>query len=63
MNYKKAWQQLRLQLLDRGEYIFYSLSDNESTPYTRGSLYSIKVTLEKMRELENKITSLKLCKK
>lgn len=54
MDYKNAWEQLRLQLLTRGEYFFFAKGDDEDSVYTLGEI-SIETTLKHMDELENQI--------
>lgn len=54
MDYKKAWEELRLSLLARGENFFFLKGDDEHSVYVLGEK-TIKTTLDQMDALEDQI--------
>lgn len=54
MDYKQAWEQLKSQLLARGEYFFFAKGDDPNSVYALGEI-GIQTTLEQMKYLEESI--------
>lgn len=54
VDYKQAWEDLRKNLMARGEYVFFAKGDDKYSIYV-GAEIAIRETLNVMNELDHEI--------